>query len=501
MFRKLATRLTAAYVFAAIVLVVIVVTAVTAFALSVFGISARAESAALAREVPEEVRFGILRMGTLDVAAGDIVRRLSRPGLHVVLFGVVGDHQRFLAATTGPDDAEGRPTVVTYSRARTFPGSDAQPPPIVREADRMRHYPLGLNVLLRIAPRTVEFEGGRLTIFPDPTPLARTIDAFWLAMLPIGLFVVFAAWFLGRYITGQALRPLVETTASLNRFGMGDFTPRAIVTTDRSEIGLLVKAYNAAVAQVSHAFEERAVAEAHMRQFIADAGHELRTPLTVIMGFIDVLRRRALLETGVSTKIFDTMLAESRRMKTLIDKLIVLARLENAQARELETVDLGEVALAVVTALQSLTVEPRISLASEAGCLVRGYENELHDAISNLVENALKYAPDSPVDVRVRRDGAAVVVDVVDCGPGIGSGDRAHVFDRFYRGSERADTEGFGLGLAIAQRAVERAGGGIALVSEPGAGSRFTICIPGATLAEGAALADEQRPHADSYAR
>ncbi|MBD5656627.1 MAG: HAMP domain-containing protein [Candidatus Eremiobacteraeota bacterium] len=328
-----------------------------------------------------------------------------------------------------------------------------------------------------------------MRILPDPEELTRTINAFWLAMIPIGLFVILAAWFFGRTIAAQALRPLVETTASLARFGAGDFTPRPVVTTDRNEIGALAEAYNRAAAQVSSAFEERRAAELQMRQFVADAGHELRTPLTVIMGFIDVLRRRAMQEPGLSTKIYDTMLVESRRMKTLIDKLIVLARLENQAPLALATVDVGGLANQVVGALQALAPHPRIALDVNSGVFVRADEHELHDALSNLVENALKYAPESPVNVRVALDGIHAVVDVSDRGPGIPLEEQQLVFDRFYRGRERAEAEGFGLGLAIAKRAVERAGGRLSLVSRADEGSCFTIRLPRAPHGEGTALA------------
>jgi len=512
MFRSLATRLTATYVFAAIVLVVIVIAAVTTFALSMFGISARETSEEVARQVPEEVRLEMGRWGSLPVAAPDIARHLSRPGLRVLVFQQEGLRRRFLAASMpdGPDGSAmtvvlpghnlilgptppmiGAPGVNLSGPLR--PGEDGPGGPGGPGMDGPRRferpYPFSLNFFLHIEPREVLFTDGRVMLVPDPGDLIRAINAFWLAMIPIGIFVVIAAWILGRYITGQALRPLVETTSSLNQFGAGDFTPRPVAVTSRDEIGQLARAYNAAAAQVSAAFEERRAAEGEMRQFIADAGHELRTPLTVIMGFIDVLRRRAQNESGAATKIFDTMLAESRRMKTLIDKLIVLARLENPHVSELETVDLAQVAGTVVTALQALGNGPRIALQVESEALVRGDESELHDALSNLVENALKYAPESPVDVRVYGDAETAAVDVVDRGPGISETDQPHVFARFYRGSDRADAEGFGLGLAIAKRAVERAGGTLTLTSETGRGSRFTLRIPRATHGESVTLA------------
>jgi two-component system OmpR family sensor kinase len=509
MFRSLATRLTATYVFAAIVLVVIVIAAVTAFALSMFGVASRAGMEAVAREAPFEVRMHVARSGSLRNAAPDIVESLARPGLRVILFAKGGLRPHPLAFAEFAGGPNGRALVKVipkgfFSHPPPQNAPDGQhlgagpfPPPgesFFRGPGGEGPYPLGLGPVLHIEPLQVAVPGGSLRIMPDPAPFYDTIHAFWLAMIPIGIFAILAAWLLGRYITGQALRPLVETTASLNRFGTGDFTPHPVVTRDRNEIGELATAYNAAAEQVTAAFEERRVAEQHMRQFIADAGHELRTPLTVIMGFIDVLRRRASNDASgkdgaISTKIYDTMLDESRRMKALIDKLIVLARLENVHERELETVDLGQVVGGVVSALQALDSRPRIGMRTEPGAIVRGYESELHDAISNLVENALKYAPESPVEISVRVEREAAVLDVTDRGPGIPRDEHELVFTRFFRGRDRADAEGFGLGLAIARRAVERSGGTIALVSAPGEGSTFTIRIPLASRGEAAALA------------
>jgi two-component system OmpR family sensor kinase len=503
MFRTLATRLVAAYVFGAIVLVVIVSCAVTAFALSMFGISARETAEEVARQAPEEVRLEEGKSGTLRSAAVGIARHLWRPGTRVAVLLMVNGQRRLLAGA-GSDPGNGEITVFHPdgrfgSSPVGAPGTQAIPgmqgPPGGGPGGGPRHfwggepYPSFLNFFMRLDVKRVDVPGGRIEIIPDAGPFWRNIDAFWLASLLIGVFVVAAAWLLGRYITEQALRPLRETTASLNRFGDGDFTPRPVVATDRNEIGELARAYNAAAAQVSAAFDERRAAEFEMRQFIADAGHELRTPLTVIMGFIDVLRRRATSEPTTSTKIYDTMLVESRRMKRLIDKLILLARLENPHVATIETVDIGQVAGDVVSALQVLGSQPRVVLDVERDALVRGDEHELYDALSNLVENALKYAPDSPVEVHVRTGASAITIDVIDRGPGIPLEEQEQVFARFYRGRERNDAEGFGLGLAIARRAVERAGGELTLASTPGEGSRFTISIPRAERGESATLA------------
>jgi signal transduction histidine kinase len=491
MLRSLRTRLVAAYVFAAIVLVLLATFGITAFALSMFGITVRESVDSAARTAPDEVRLELARHhNSLDEAAPDIVRHLVRPGLHVAVVAVGKDGVRRLLARAEADTSEGRPEIVTAQglpqaggRTAVFrvdrrvprPGSAPVRPP---DMPRAPAFPLGMSGFLHLAPQLVQIDGGFVSVYPLPGQLDRFIRSFLIAMLPIGLVVVIAAWLAGRFITNQALRPLVETTASLNRFAAGDFTPREIITTDRSEIGELVTAYNGAAAQVASAFEERRAVEREMRQFVADAGHELRTPLTVVIGFIDVLRRRSSADPGTTTRIFEMMLTESRRMRALIDKLISLARLENPLRPEVSLVDVGDVAEQVVAALQALQSKPRIEIAAEHGVIVNTDEHELHEAISNLIDNALKYAPLSPVEVRVRTESGRAVVDVADRGPGLSDEERARVFDRFYRGENRGDAEGSGLGLAIVKRAVERAGGEVSVDSQPGHGARFTIRLP-----------------------
>jgi len=529
MFRSLRTRLVASYVSAALLLVIVAALGVTVFALSIYGTTARETIEATARAAPEEVRLEVARHGSLLAAAPDIVRRLVRPGVRVIVVTGLRDGSRFVVsgvlsgskgeltlnshASQGSGGYAERPSLENGAHPPLENGAHppldngahppldngahppfdngAHPPPDggmqryglgppqdVRVPGSRASFPMFINIFMHLEPQQVGVPDGHITLLPDPAQLTHFVGAFWIAFGIIGLFVVAAAWFAGRYIAEQALRPLVETTASLNRFAAGDFTPRPVVTSDRGEIGELVTAYNGAVKQVAAAFEERRSVELQMRQFVADAGHELRTPLTVIMGFIDVLRRRGTGDAVSSARIFDTMLAESRRMRGLIDKLIALARLENPQRREPEPVEVGALAQRVVDALQVLQSNPRVSLRAERGLVVRGDEHELHEALANLVENALKYAPQSPVEIDAHAEGDRVVLEVSDRGPGLSSEDRKHIFDRFYRGANRGETEGFGLGLAIVKRSVERAGGEVSVESSEGNGSRFTIRLP-----------------------
>jgi len=185
-----------------------------------------------------------------------------------------------------------------------------------------------------------------------------------------------------------------------------------------------------------------------------------------------VLKRRG--DNEKANRIYETMTAEGHRMRTLIDNLILLARLDSDQARPIEPFDLSEL-------LRRDIVEPRrviapgvaftLDLAVDATVIAD--RTEIYEAIANVVDNAIKYAPGSPIAIRVRPAGTMVEIDVEDRGPGIAETDREAIFDRFFRGAQRGEIEGSGLGLAIAKRAIERAGGTLAVARSSSAGTTF----------------------------
>ena len=264
---------------------------------------------------------------------------------------------------------------------------------------------------------------------------------------------------------------MLSTTRALEAFGRGNFDPQPVTTRQRTEIGDLARAYNAAVEQITDAFGERSAAMEEMRQFVADAGHQLRTPLTVLMGHVSALHPK----TPRETTVFGNMLAQCRRMKAIIDDLIVLARLEHGE-REAFVVDLGRIARQVGTTFAEGGYE-RVAVDAQDGAFAHVNPGEIVESISALIENAIKYAPDGPVTVIARSRDDRSEVSVEDRGPGMSGEDLEHAFDRFYRGDASIGTEGTGLGLAIARRGAERSNGTIAL-ENTGTGLRVTLSFP-----------------------
>lgn len=330
--------------------------------------------------------------------------------------------------------------------------------------------------LLDMRPRHLHYSDGSIFIQPDFVGFAGYMKRFWITIGIVGAVSVLIAWWAGRAITARAVRPLSDVTDALKAIANGDFTPKLLLESN-SGLLELTQAYNDVAQRLNLATLDRRRSESEMRQFIADAGHELRTPLTIFMGYLDALRSGVVQDSSSVSRVHDTMLDESRKMRNIIEKLILLARMERHDAPLLEAVSLDSVASRAVDALRPLAGD-RITFTHDGGATITGDDAELYEAVKNVVENAVRYAPDSPVAVRVARNGASGMIEIADNGPGMQTIDVEHAFDRFYRGSGHGEIEGSGLGLAIAKRAVERMGGSIALESHANSGTKVTMEFP-----------------------
>ena len=445
MFRSLANRLTLGYAGVAVGLVVIVAAVYTFINFSSIANYANQSIAQTTHEAGDLLTMSRLAGHTLHQDAPKIARELSRGGMRVA---------------------------IVDTRGRLLGGAS----PTLSMGDRSI---LALMAFLGVTPQQVKISGGSVLIGPDPTRLATRLQRFWQTTIIVCLIVAAIVWIAFSGITRRALHPLVEVTTALQHFGKGDLKSRFMIDPGkRDEMAALTQAYNSAVDQVSAAFEERRKAETQINQFIADAGHQLRTPLTVVMGFIEVLRKGTARDPETAGRIFDAMTMESRRMRSLIDKLVLLARLEQTNGSESTVFDLGALTAGVVESFKHVSGGERLSLQAQPNTLVAADKTEIHEAISNLIDNALKYTADSPVRVRVAANNGSVVVDVTDSGPGIAPEEQQKIFDRFYRGAGGGGIDGSGLGLAIVKRAVQRANGDVSVQSKPGSGTTFAIRLP-----------------------
>lgn len=240
-----------------------------------------------------------------------------------------------------------------------------------------------------------------------------------------------------------------------------------------------IRSYGVATHAVARALAEREAAAAEYQRFLADAGHELRTPLTILSGYIDVLGGFA--HDEQQERVLRGMRSASNRMRGLVEKMLLLSRLESTE-RAPSVVSVAEVSDEVAQDMLSQHPNRQIVLKCDAKARVRIDEDDLYEAERNLLENALRYAPDSPVRVEAGVRDGAVEIAVIDQGPGIPKDEQDMVFERFYRGRGNDGQEGTGLGLAIVRRVVDRWNGSVALESSDN-GTRAILRFPSAAEA------------------
>jgi two-component system phosphate regulon sensor histidine kinase PhoR len=238
---------------------------------------------------------------------------------------------------------------------------------------------------------------------------------------------------------------------------------------------------------VLHDISELRRADQIRRDFVANVSHELRTPLTAIRGYVEALSDGDASEEE-SQRFLAIIARHTQRMERLVKDLLKLARLDAGQETvALIACDTRTLVDGVVTDTAAALAErgQRIEIAIAPGAgAVRADPAKLHDALRNLVANAIIYAPEqSTIRIDATRNGDRVAISVSDEGPGIPTEDLSRVFERFYRvdKSRARDPGGTGLGLAIVKHLVELHGGAVSAENNDQRGARFTITIASAT--------------------
>jgi two-component system, OmpR family, sensor kinase len=310
--------------------------------------------------------------------------------------------------------------------------------------------------------------------------LIQTIGAVSLGAIAVALL-------LGALVVRVALRPLTRVVDTATRVselplesGAVSMPDRVPVDAPQTEVGRVGTALNRLLGKVESSLAVRHESEQKLRRFVADASHELRTPLASIRGYAELGRRPARLPADTARSL-ERIQSESVRMSTLVEEMLLLARLDAGRDLLIDDVPLGGLLVEAVADAQVAGPDHHWHLElPDEDVEVRGDADRLRQALGNLLANARLHTPaGTTVTAALAASATGAVLTVADDGPGIDPELLPALFERFTRGDDsRSRLAGStGLGLAIVAAVVGAHGGSVAVESEPG-NTVFTIALP-----------------------
>ena len=304
------------------------------------------------------------------------------------------------------------------------------------------------------------------------TPVSATMNFLRDALLFGGIVMLAVVAATSYWIARLGLRPIAEVTEVADAIASGDRTRRVTEARHGTEAGKLADAFNLML-------DEQLALEARLRQFVADASHELRTPVSVILGITELWRAGKLRDGEERDEAIHRIGRASSQMGTLVEELLLLARLDEGRALELTRVDLTQIVEDV--ARDASTTDPfrAVTVEVPGPVVVRGDSLALRRVVTNLVNNALRHTPaEAWIAIRLTLEQSDAQLEVRDAGPGMTSEEQRHAFDRFWQADPSRSRSGAGLGLAIVRGVILAHQGQVTLESDVASGTCITVSLP-----------------------
>ena len=301
---------------------------------------------------------------------------------------------------------------------------------------------------------------------------------FWF----IGLIVLLLIGIAARQVIKLSMKPLEDVEATAEKIAAGDLSARLENFEPDTEVGRLSTSLNTMLERIEESFTVRTEIENKLRRFVADASHELRTPLTSIRGFAELHRQGAVPDGEKTKELLGRIEKESVRMGTLVEDLLLLARLDQSRAIESKPVDLAHVIEEVVASASAAGPEHPITVEMPKELFILGDSGRIYQVMTNLLANARVHTPaNTKIHVLARQEEDGAYISVADNGPGLSEQDQKRIFERFFRADpsrQRTSQEGSGLGLSIVDSVMQAHGGKVGVTSKPGQGTTFTLFFP-----------------------
>jgi two-component system OmpR family sensor kinase len=363
----------------------------------------------------------------------------------------------------------------TNPNGRTFTDRSGQYRVLIRPAGR----PGG-------PPATGSYQGDFLVTAIPLYGVTRSLHHLIVLDLGVGAVVLVALSAAGLLLLRRGLHPLERLATTARAIADGDLSQRAGYADRRTEVGQLGSAFNSMMGRIEQAFADRDATEGRLRQFLADASHELRTPLTSIRGYAELWQMGAATSGPELQTAMARIEEHARQMSSLVEELLLLARLDQTRPPERVPVDLTVLAAETLGDAAVTAPERRFSFDAPQQVQVVGDARHLRQAVSNLLVNAIRHTPAAtPIELRLRRDGGVAVLEVRDHGPGLSDDGLQRAFDRFWRADTSRTGTGSGLGLAIVAAVAAEHGGRAGATNAADGGAVFSLRLPLPLATEG----------------
>jgi two-component system OmpR family sensor kinase len=346
-------------------------------------------------------------------------------------------------------------------------------------------------------PFTLEAPHSDFRVIAQPLPsgpgivvVAQSYEAIDLALhrlqglfILIGFAMIFFIALASRKVIQVSLRPLVIVEATAERIAEGDLTARLPDLKPNTEVGRLVSTLNIMLGRIEESFAARVESESKLRRFVADASHELRTPITAIRGFAELHRQGAVTGEEKTKELLGRIENESKRMGSLVEDLLLLARLDQSREMKSEPINLSKLVSDAVESARVAGPLHKINYQNPTEDIYAlGDNDRIHQVVANLLANARTHTPAGTIiNVLINQSEDGIRISISDNGPGLGDKDQARIFERFYRADSsrvRTDGEGTGLGLSIVDAVMRAHAGEVSVESKLGEGATFTLFFP-----------------------
>ena len=335
----------------------------------------------------------------------------------------------------------------------------------------------------RVLARLLPSSAGSVVTAVSLKGVEKAMNQLRFLFLAVGFLVLILLALIARRIIGISLKPLTTVEETAEAFARWDFSARLPEARGDTEVGRLTSALNQMLQRIEESFAARVASEEKLRRFVADASHELRTPLTAIRGFAELHRQGAIQGEEKTSELVRRIEQESVRMSSLVEDLLLLARLDQSREMTMEPVDVSTLVKEAVASARAAGPEYEITIElPEEDLFVLGDSLRIHQVIANLLANARVHTPKgTKIVASARQDDLGTYVSVSDNGPGLSEESQKKVFERFYRADPsrvRNGVEGTGLGLSIVDAVMSAHGGEVRVQSELGKGATFTLFFP-----------------------